>query len=221
MRIAMIGAHLLAYPDDPGRCVQREAQATVLRHVIEDYMADGYEIIVLGDFNDFENNPKDKNDNTAISQVLEILKGTGTEHELTNVASILDKSERYSDWWDEDENCVYDDDELSLIDHVLLSPKLVDYVDQVFVAHNAWAQTCDTTYSDHWPVVVDFVFDGSNSNDDGDDDQGLSTTGIWLVAGAGMLVFLGCTVYSAQRFLVIRKQRREGQNPSKYAQMDD
>lgn len=131
MKIAMVGAHLLAYPDDPQRCTEREAQATVLREVVDDYMKDGYEVIVLGDFNDFENNPKDVNDNTAISMVLDILKGTGTEHELVNVASILQKSQRYSDWWDRDENCIFEEDEVSLIDHILLSPRLADYVDQV------------------------------------------------------------------------------------------
>ena len=38
MKIAMISAHLIAYPTDPSRCVQREAQAQVLQDVIADYV---------------------------------------------------------------------------------------------------------------------------------------------------------------------------------------
>ena len=36
--VAIVGAHLLAFPDDATRCPQREAQATVLLHIVEDYM---------------------------------------------------------------------------------------------------------------------------------------------------------------------------------------
>jgi len=39
--IAFIGAHLLAIPLDPGRCVQREAQAQVLQNVIASYIEKG------------------------------------------------------------------------------------------------------------------------------------------------------------------------------------
>jgi hypothetical protein len=54
MNVALISAHLIAYPTDPSRCVQREAQAMVLQTVIFDYINRNYEIIMMGDFNDFD-----------------------------------------------------------------------------------------------------------------------------------------------------------------------
>jgi hypothetical protein len=51
MLVAFIGAHLLAIPTDPSRCVQREAQAQVLQNVVSGYIKKGYEIILIGDMN--------------------------------------------------------------------------------------------------------------------------------------------------------------------------
>lgn len=55
--VHLVGAHLLAFPDDPNRCVQREAQASVLQGIVAGLFAkDGpqAQIIVLGDFNDYD-----------------------------------------------------------------------------------------------------------------------------------------------------------------------
>jgi hypothetical protein len=54
MNIAFISAHLIAIPTDPARCAQREGQASVLQPVIASYVAKGYEVIVIGDLNDFD-----------------------------------------------------------------------------------------------------------------------------------------------------------------------
>jgi len=51
VKIAMVGVHLLARPTDPQRCAEREAQATVLRGMVDGFVKEGYEVIVLGDFN--------------------------------------------------------------------------------------------------------------------------------------------------------------------------
>jgi len=51
VKLAMVGVHLLARPTDPQRCAEREAQATVLRGVVDGFVEEGYEVIVLGDFN--------------------------------------------------------------------------------------------------------------------------------------------------------------------------
>ena len=67
------------------------------------------------------------------------------------------QSERYSDWWDENDDCVYVKTETSLIDHIMVSPGLASKILNVFYAHDEFAMTCTTYYSDHWPVVIDFA----------------------------------------------------------------
>jgi hypothetical protein len=47
INVAMIGAHLLAIPTEPSRCVQREGQAQVLQNIVSSYIQKGYEIILL------------------------------------------------------------------------------------------------------------------------------------------------------------------------------
>jgi hypothetical protein len=54
LNTALIGAHLLAIPTEPTRCAEREAQAQVLQNVVAGYIAKGYEVILLGDMNDFD-----------------------------------------------------------------------------------------------------------------------------------------------------------------------
>jgi exonuclease III len=158
INIALVGAHLLAIPDDQTRCIEREAQAMVLQGVISSYVSKGYEIIMLGDLNDWDDEVLDVNNNKPISQVNAILKGQGTNWKLTNVATKVSQSERYSEWYDENEDCNWVLAENSMIDHIMLSDGLLGKVANVFIAHSEYTQSCDTTYSDHWPVVVDFKF---------------------------------------------------------------
>jgi exonuclease III len=181
LKIAIIGIHFLAYPDDEDRCVQREAQATVIQSIIEPYLTNGYEVMILGDMNDWDKEVIDANNNLPISQVLDILKGNtavvnaavtgnGTEiiirshaggsWELQNVASKLIQSERYSCWYDSNRDCIYKPTETSMIDHILVSKGLFDHISGVSIAHSAYEQECasDFYYSDHWPVVVEFQF---------------------------------------------------------------
>ena len=54
MDVCLIGVHFLAHPDDVERCAEREAQAMTIRNLIEEYSAKGFEMIVLGDMNDFD-----------------------------------------------------------------------------------------------------------------------------------------------------------------------
>lgn len=159
--IAIVGAHLLAYPTDSSRCASREAQALVLQETIAQLSAKSYEVIVLGDFNDYDGTVLDINDNKPISQVLEILKGnTGPyahQYNLQPVSSMITQSERYTEWWDENSNCKQDKSDLSMIDHILVSEGLYGKISNVF-AYHGYTQYCSTYNSDHWPVVVDFVF---------------------------------------------------------------
>ena len=158
--VALISAHLIAIPTDPSRCSQREAQASVLQKMIGDYIHKGYEIIVMGDFNDYDSTVMDANNNKPISSVLDILKGykgdlAGT-YELHNVAEEIVKKERYSDWWDSDNNCeTTSPNDYSMIDHILVTDLLKKYIANVFIYHN-YAEYCGKYNSDHYPVVVDF-----------------------------------------------------------------
>lgn len=159
LNIAMIGAHLLAMPTDPTRCVEREAQAQVLQNVIYSYIQKNYEIIFLGDLNDFDGEVLDIGPNYPSSRVLNILKGEEGEkygkYELFSVASKMQPPERYSDWYNSDENCntssIMD---YSMIDHILVTDKIYQKIVDVFIYHG-YDEYCGKWNSDHYPVVVD------------------------------------------------------------------
>lgn len=162
LQTALISAHLLAYPTDPARCAQREAQSQVLQNVIYNYLVNGYEIILLGDMNDFDAEVLDINYDKPISKVLDILKGLdGTyqgKYKLTNVASRVAQNERFSDWWDSDNNCATNSiKDLSMIDHILVSSKINSKIVNAYLYHE-YKEYCGKWNSDHYPVVVDFVF---------------------------------------------------------------
>ena len=158
--VAIIGAHLLAFPTDPSRCSSREAQAQVLQDTISSLYNKGYEIIVLGDFNDYDGQVLDINSNKPTSQVLDIIKGySGNKanvYKLNSASQKISQSERYSDWYDSNSNCKQDKSDLSMIDHVLVTDKLYNKITDVFVYHG-YQEYCGTYDSDHWPVIVDFA----------------------------------------------------------------
>lgn len=161
-QVLMVAAHLLAYPEDPTRCAEREAQAQVLQKYIVEYLKtrESAEVIVLGDFNDFDGTVVDANGNLPTSRVLDILKGqTGSEsgeYLLKSAAEWIPTAERYTDWWDENGNGVSSPDEFSMIDHVLLTPGLFEKIRGVWVYHG-YTEYAGKYDSDHYPVVVDFV----------------------------------------------------------------
>lgn len=154
VRVAMIGAHLLANPTDPMRCAEREAQAMVLQSVVDEKISAGMEVILLGDFNDFDGEVLDLNDNIPTSRVLEILKSGGNLH---TVSDQIPKSERFSDWWDPNGDCVAEQSEYSMIDYVLVTEWIREHILQVFVWHG-YDEYCGKYNSDHFPLVVDLMF---------------------------------------------------------------
>ena len=159
--IAFITAHLIASPTDPSRCAQREAQASVLQTMIQSYIADNYEIIMMGDFNDYDGEVLDMNSDAPTSRVLDILKGHygiyAGQYELFSVAEKMDQNERYSDWWDSDNNCnTASISDYSMIDHILVTPVLQEYISNVFIYHG-YDEYCGKYNSDHYPVIVDFL----------------------------------------------------------------
>jgi len=159
-KIAMIGAHLLAFPTDITRCAEREAQAQVLQNIIYNYRQQKYEIIVIGDFNDFDGEVIDANNNKPISHVLDILKGNFGEYkgryELYNVAETMVQVDRFSDWYDENNNCKSTSTEFSMIDHILVSSYLLGKINNSYIYHG-YDEYCGTYNSDHYPVVIDFI----------------------------------------------------------------
>lgn len=160
LNIAFISAHLLAIPTDPTRCAEREAQASVLQHIIYEYIKKDFEIIMLGDFNDFDNKVMDINNNYPVSKVLDILKGYDGElsglYTLYNAAENINQTDRYSDWWDSDNNCkTSSQNDYSMIDHILVTHNLREKINDVFIYHG-YDEYCGKYNSDHYPVVIDF-----------------------------------------------------------------
>ena len=159
LKVAMIGAHLVAIPTDSSRCAQREAQAQILQNNIYSYIQKEYEVIVLGDMNDFDAEIPDVNSNIPTSYVLDILKGSyGTyqnKYNLISSASHVIQSDRYSDWYDSDNNCkTASIKDYSMIDHVLVTPNLNEKIVNVFMYHE-YDEFCGKYNSDHYPVVID------------------------------------------------------------------
>jgi exonuclease III len=152
-----IGLHLLAYPEDTMRCAEREAQAQVIQNIVAE--TSEYEVIVLGDLNDFDGRVLDANMNVPTSRVLDILKGNEGAHkgayELRAVTEKMIQSERFSDWWDKNGDCVSSANEFSMIDHMLVSPYLFERIERVGVYHG-YGEFCGKYNSDHYPLVVDF-----------------------------------------------------------------
>lgn len=153
-----IGLHLLAYPEDATRCAEREAQAQIIQNVIAANL--DKEIIVLGDLNDFDGRVLDANRNVPTSRVLDILKGLDGqykgEYELRSAAEKIPEVERFSDWWDENDDCVSTSNEFSMIDHVLVSPFLYEMIKYAFIYHG-YDEFCGKYNSDHYPLVFDFL----------------------------------------------------------------
>ena len=162
MSVHVIGTHLLAYPTDPARCASREAQASVLQELIVNLLKNSNDgLIFMGDLNDYDGEILDLNNDKPISMVLNILKGqSGTyagQYELKSVASLVNQDQRYTDWWDKNSDCTSSLGEMTMIDHFLVTPNLVDKITNVSFPH-PYPESCGTTNSDHYPIVVDFLF---------------------------------------------------------------
>lgn len=155
INIVMISLHLLAFPSRQDRCVEREAQAKVAEEIIQSYVERNYEIIVIGDFNDYDPDILDLNNDVPISQVIDIIKGNHNDkYTLYNVNELVDQKYRYSNWWDKNNNCYSTSDELVLIDHIFLSKGLFDKVSTVSLYHGYY-EDCEKIDSDHFPIILD------------------------------------------------------------------
>ncbi|GLE02249.1 hypothetical protein PINS_up011087 [Pythium insidiosum] len=150
--ITLIGAHLLANPQHKGRCYEREGQATVLNALATDALEQGHHVIMSGDFNDFSLTAVDKNDNRPISNALGIMEGPG----FVNAGKFAAKAQRYSQWWDKNEDCVFEPTEVSTLDHVILSETIASSVQSVAYRNDLYEASCGGFNSDHFPITVTF-----------------------------------------------------------------
>ena len=148
----LIGLHFLARPLDTERAPRREAQAEVIRRLVVAEMAQGREVVVLGDFNDFDDETLDRAGSRPVTDVMARIKaaGPGPEDDLRNVMAEVPQAERYTALYDRNRNDVIEEGELSAIDHILLSPGLYARLREV-----RFAPVHDPReVSDHLPVVV-------------------------------------------------------------------
>lgn len=154
----LAGLHLLARPGDAWRCGQREGQAAVLRDMIRSMSAEtNRTLLIMGDFNDYDEGAPGPDGNRPISRVLSVLyKSSGSGRELTNVASLIPQAERYSCWFDVNQNCRVDGKrERVMIDHILFDTYLRDAIVEARIIHDHMP-TCSDRTSDHWPVLLAF-----------------------------------------------------------------
>ena len=122
---------------------------------------------MLGDFNDYDgaSDALDHVNSAPITNVMLALKRldpADPADDLVNAAVFVPKGERFTAFWDQDEDTQIDrPHELTSIDHVLLSQGLADQLDAVEIDHDLNpALGTDGFVSDHFPIVVRFDLEG-------------------------------------------------------------
>jgi len=142
--IIFFNHHFLAFPTQADRCVQREAQAQVMRGLINSAPS-GDQIVVFGDYNDYSDAVPDSVDDVPTSRVMKFLReGIGSgERALYEVSNRVTKANRYTS--------AYDKTKVSMIDHLLISTGLQQ---RIIGTNVAFLYPRETT-SDHWPFWVD------------------------------------------------------------------
>jgi len=150
--VSLVAIHLLAWPDDPGRGALREAQAEVVRRQVVHEVAAGREVIVAGDFNDYDPAVPDRAGSEARTNVLATIRraGAGDADDLANAGELIPRALRYTFGRDYNGNGVLEPRETAAVDHVLVSPALRRRARDGRVAHLDEVRGV----SDHWPVVV-------------------------------------------------------------------
>ena len=150
--VTVVGVHFLARPDDASRRDRRDAQAEVIRQLVAAESAAGRQVVVMGDYNDFDDAVLDRNSSVPISRVLATIKeaGPGAADDLVSVLGDVPQAQRFTSFYDRDGDEQFDEGEFSAIDHVLLSPALYRRVLDVRYVHAHDPREV----SDHFPVVV-------------------------------------------------------------------
>ncbi len=156
LRLTLIGAHLLAFPDDPERWKRREGQAEALRRfAAEEGTRLGRLVVLLGDLNDLDPELPDASGRVAQSDVLRILREvdkTELADDLWSPMALVPDERRFTSFADRDFNGLDGGlPERSLTDHVLLSQALRERVMsvEVFDGYDPISGP-----SDHFPLKV-------------------------------------------------------------------
>lgn len=159
-KICLISLHFLARPLQNSRKLKREAQADAIRSIAVEKADAACELVILGDFNDYdgEYGSRDHISSMPITSVLTIIKRMDPADyadDLVNAASSIPKANRYTAFWDANDNGEIDPPrELTSIDHVLLSPTLAAKLEMADMPH-----VHDPRFvTDHFPVVVRLRF---------------------------------------------------------------
>ena len=80
------------------------------------------------------------------------------KYQLYSAAETISQNERYSDWWDSDNNCnTASITDYSMIDHILVTDKIRKNIINTFIYHG-YDEFCGKYDSDHYPVVIDLMF---------------------------------------------------------------
>lgn len=155
-RIAIIGLHFVAFPVNEGRRLERQAQADAMRKLAVELNGQGFSVIVMGDFNDYESDPNamDHIDSTPITTVLSQVRSMSPENtndDLVNIASRVPKDSRFTGFHDANNNGeVNPPNEFTSIDHILMAPALAALVEDVRIPH----EYDPRNVSDHFPIVA-------------------------------------------------------------------
>lgn len=157
-KIAIVSLHFLAIPSKESNIDKRQAQADAIRKLSQQLDDEGYSIMVMGDFNDYDGSfcCRDVNNNIPITTVLRDIKrmdNTTNADDLINVSQYLDQQHRYTAHYDRNRNDKVDGThEYSSIDHILIAPELEGLVEKVDIDHDF----DPIVVSDHFPVTVTF-----------------------------------------------------------------
>ncbi|QGJ71925.1 Hypothetical protein PBC10988_36380 [Planctomycetales bacterium 10988] len=158
--ITLIGVHLLANPKSEERRYLRQAQADAISQIACEAAARGHEVIVWGDFNDYDGNSQslDLRGNEPITSVLQKIRRQNPNDpndDLLNVTMWVDPAKRYTSIYDRNQNGKVDGaSELSAIDHVLISANLAQHLAEVRFLH----EEVPVGLSDHYPIYLRFDF---------------------------------------------------------------
>ena len=148
----LVGVHFLARPDDPSRKTKREAQAEVIRQLVEQEQALGRAVVVLGDFNDFDAAALDRRASQPITDVMATIRSAGPspQDDLVSLLGEVPQAQRFTSLYDRNRNERIDEGELSAIDHILLDRQLYRKLRDVQYVH----AHDPLKGPDHFPIVV-------------------------------------------------------------------
>ena len=152
-QLALIGLHFLSRPTDDERRNPRQAQADLIGRRAEQLASEGREVIVLGDFNDYDGDVPDVVGSRPITNVLWRVKRMNADDpndDLLNVAALLPQRQRFTAFYDKNDDNRPAPGEHTSIDHILVSPGLGKFVKKAVILQ----VFNPLQVSDHYPVMV-------------------------------------------------------------------